>query len=97
MSPLDPRRWGSIIGLAFAHMIAGRYEEAIEWSDRCLNEQPRSILAMRLKIICCAHLGRIEEAHCWLERLLELHPGLTIARWKALYAATLFAPKPQVQ
>jgi TolB-like protein/class 3 adenylate cyclase len=93
LSPLDPRGWGSIIGLAFAHMIAGRYEEAIDWSDRCLHEQPRSILAMRVKIICCAHLGSIEEAHCWLERLLEVQPGLTIARWKALYAATLFAPE----
>jgi TolB-like protein len=93
LSPLDPRRWGFVIGLAFAHMIVGRYEEAIGWSDRCLHEQPRSILAMRLKIICCAHLGRIEDAHCWLQQLSELQPGLTIAGWKALYAATLFAPE----
>jgi TolB-like protein/class 3 adenylate cyclase len=93
LSPLDPLRWGSTIGLSFAHMVAGRYEDAIEWADRCLHEQPRSILAMRLEIVCCAHLGRIEEAHCWLERLLELQPGLTIAGWKALYAATLFAPE----
>jgi adenylate cyclase len=93
LSPLDPLRWGSAVGIAFAHMVAGRYEEAIEWADQCLHEQSRSILAIRLKIICCAHLGRIEEAHCWLKRLLELQPGLTIAGWKALYAATLFAPE----
>jgi hypothetical protein len=44
-------------------------------------------------MVSCAHLGRIEEAYRWLKRLLELQPGLTIAGWKALYAATFLAPE----
>jgi hypothetical protein len=40
-------------------------------------------------VVACAHLGRIEEARDGLERLLELQPDLTIAKFKALYAVTL--------
>ena len=36
-------------------------------------------------------LGHIAEARDWLERLLELQPGLTIAKYKAY--ATFFAPE----
>jgi len=41
-------------------------------------------------VASCAHLGRIEEARAWLNRLIELQPGLTIAKYK-LYAAYISA------
>jgi adenylate cyclase len=70
-----------------AHLAAGRYGEAIEWADRSLAAQPYYRPALRVKAICCAYLGRIEEARDWVSRVLELEPGLTIARFKT------FAPK----
>ena len=84
LSPVDPLGARAFtIGLAAAHLAAGRYEEAIEWADRSLAAQPNYRPALRVKVICCVHLGRNDEARDWLGRLLELEPGLTIARLKA--------------
>ncbi len=57
-----------------------------------MREFPRYAASTRYKVIALAHLGRIEEAREWLERELELHPGLTIAGVKATYAAA-FPPE----
>ena len=37
---------------------------------------------LRVKVVACAQLGRIEEAEHGLRQVLELQPGLTIARLK---------------
>jgi TolB-like protein len=84
LSPVDPLRRGFTLGLALAHLVAGRYEEALEWADQTLGEEPRHRPAIRNKVASYAHLGRIEEAREWLGRLLDLEPGLTIAGFKAL-------------
>jgi tetratricopeptide (TPR) repeat protein len=88
LSPLDPLGYLFTAGLAAVHVMAGRYEEAIEWADRSLRELPRYESAIRNRLIACAHLDRIEEARDGLVRLLEITPGLTIARYKALYTVT---------
>src|SRR5438128_1102318 len=91
LSPLDPLGWAFKGHLAFAHLVAGRYDEAVDWADRCLHEQPRHTSAIRIKVASCAHLGRIEEARDWLGRLLELQPGLTIKKYKALASLSFHA------
>jgi tetratricopeptide (TPR) repeat protein len=92
LSPLDPLGYLFTHGLALGHLAAGRYEEAMEWADRSLREQPRISSAIRDKVILCALLDRIEEARDWVSRLLEVQPGLTIATYKE-YAATYFPPE----
>jgi adenylate cyclase len=93
LSPLDPLAYSSTGGLAFAHMEAGRHQEAIEWADRTLHAQPRYIPAMRIKLVCLAYLGRVDDTNDWLKRVLAVQPGLTIAAWKASFAATVFSPE----
>jgi tetratricopeptide (TPR) repeat protein len=84
LSPLDPLGGRAFtIGLAGAHFAAGRYEKAIGWADRSLAAQPDYRGALRVKAICCAYLGRMEEARDWLRRMLDLEPGLTIAGFRA--------------
>jgi adenylate cyclase len=83
LSPLDPHSWDFAAGLAFAHLLAGRYEEAIEWAERSLRELPHFPPTIRTMVVCCAHVGRITEARAWLDRLLALQPGLTIAKIRA--------------
>jgi tetratricopeptide (TPR) repeat protein len=61
LSPLDPQRWMFYGGLAAAHLVAGRHEEAVEWADRALHEQPRAIAVVAFKTAACGHLGRTEE------------------------------------
>ena len=93
LSPLDPQGLGAKSALALAHLAAGRYEEALEWADRALYEQPRFDPAMGVKIVACARLGRIDEARNWLKRRLELQPGLTIAKWKKNAAVRIASPE----
>src|SRR5713101_5924060 len=93
LSPLDPLAYSSTGGLAFAHMEAGRYEEAIEWADRTLHAQPRYIPAMRIKRVCLAYLGRTDDTNDWLKQVLAVQPELTIAAWKASFASTVFSPE----
>jgi tetratricopeptide (TPR) repeat protein len=91
LSPLDPLRRGFTAGLAIAHLIAGRYEDAVEWTDQSLAAQPDYHPAYRCKVVSLAQLDRIEEARHCLRRLLELQPGFTIARIKA-YGAAVNSP-----
>ncbi|HEY8872836.1 MAG TPA: adenylate/guanylate cyclase domain-containing protein [Stellaceae bacterium] len=91
LSPVDPVAHLFKGGLALAHMAAGRFDEAMEWVDQALSEQPRLVFATRIKLTLCGHLGRSAEAREFLGRLLELQPGLTIARYRA-FAAPFVAP-----
>jgi adenylate cyclase len=92
LSPFDPESPGIKSGLAAAHLIAGRYEEALAWADRSLHEQPHFRPSLRLKVALLAHLGRIEEARDCLRGLLELQPDLTIA-WYRQYGARFLPPE----
>ena len=92
LSPLDPEGPHLKSALAAAHLVAGRYEEALEWTDRSLHEQPHFSTALRTKVVLLAQLDRIEEASHWLQSLLELQPGLTIS-WYRRYGAKFLPPE----
>ena len=68
------------------------YEDAIEWAERSLRELPYFPPTIRIMVISCAHLDRIAEARTWLERLLALQPGLTIANVRA---SPVYSPELQ--
>ena len=89
LSLLDPLGWDFAAGIAWAYTIEGRYEEAIRWADRCLHERASHTMALRIRVASCAHLGRLQEARQWLARLLEVDPGVTIARVKAFLTMAL--------
>jgi hypothetical protein len=74
LSPLDPLGWVFMSGIGFGHLFARQFEDAIEWVDRALQEQPRYTPAIRCR--ACALLGRVEEARDCIGQLLELQPGL---------------------
>jgi tetratricopeptide (TPR) repeat protein len=76
LSPLDPQRWMFGGGLAHVHLLAGRYEEAVQWADRALQENTRAMAILRLKAAACGQLGRIEEGRECVRRLRELVPAL---------------------
>jgi TolB-like protein len=82
LSPLDPLNYNFTGGIAFAHLFAGRYAEAVEWADRSLHENPRYTPLLRVKLVACAHLDRIGEGRELLQEVLRLQPGLTIASLK---------------
>jgi TolB-like protein/class 3 adenylate cyclase len=83
LSPFDPLAYWNACGLAIAHLAARRFEQAIEWADCTLHDQPRFVAAMRVKVAANAHLGHLDEARAELGRMLAVDPKLTIAGLRA--------------
>jgi len=82
LSPFDPLGFHYAVNTAIAHLAARRFEQAIEWADRALHDQPRSVAAMRVKVAANAHLGRLDKARAELSRMLAIDPKLTIAGFR---------------
>ena len=57
LNPLDRHRRNFTTGIARAHLAAGRYEEALDWADRTLREEPGYRGGLSSKAIACAHPG----------------------------------------
>jgi tetratricopeptide (TPR) repeat protein len=83
LSPFDPLAFVNALNIAIAHFAARRFEQAIEWADRTLHDQPRTVSAMRVKVAALAHIGRLDEARAELSRMLAIYHNLTIAGFRA--------------
>jgi len=84
LSPFDPYAFHYAIIIAIAHLAARRFEQAIEWADRTLHDQPRTVVAMRVKVAALAHLGHLDAARAELNRMLAIDPKLTIAGFRTI-------------
>jgi tetratricopeptide (TPR) repeat protein len=91
LSPFDPYTFFCAFSIAIAHLAARRFEQATEWADRTLHDQPRMVSAMRVKVVANAHLGRLDDARAELSRVLAIDPKLTIAGYRAY--ARFMAPE----
>ena len=78
LSPLDPHIIGMQAGTAFAHMLAGRYNEASYWAERAMWAQ-NYVTPLRIAVASHALAGRLAEAQKALVRLRELDPAACIA------------------
>jgi adenylate cyclase len=79
LSPLDPILYNMHVGTAFAHFLAGRYEEATKWANRALSEQPNYPAANRILAASNALAGHLNEAHEAMAHLRELDPSLRVS------------------
>jgi adenylate cyclase len=83
LSPRDPRMFGTYAGLAFAHLLQERFEDAVLWAQRSLDENPNNMPALRYLASALGHLGRTDEARAAVARLRTLAPKETITEWAA--------------
>jgi TolB-like protein len=79
LSPLDPILYNMHVGTAFAHFLAGRYDEASSWAQRALHEQPNYPAANRILAASHALAGQLMEAQQAMARLRELDPALRVS------------------
>lgn len=79
LSPLDPQMITMQAGTAFAHFLAGRYEEALFWADKTRWEQTNYSTPIRLAAACYGLTGRIVEAQKIIPRARELDPALRVS------------------
>jgi len=92
LSPFDPHSYRYAGLIAFVHLAARRFEQAIEWADRALHGQQRFVSALRVKVVALAHLGHLDAARAELNRMLAIDPKLTIAGYRE-YAHFFVAPE----
>jgi adenylate cyclase len=84
MSPLDPFMSGMHSGTAWAHMFAGRYQEAAAHADQALSESPNLYQALRVAAASYALAGRIEQAQKVMSRMRQIDPILRISNLTGL-------------
>ena len=82
LSPLDPLRFRAQGGIAFAHLLAGRYDEAITWAETALRERPNYLAAMRELAASCALAGRLPEAQKAMAHLRQIDPEMRVSTVK---------------
>ena len=82
LSPLDPHGFRARGGIAFAHFLAGRYEEAITWAEAALRQRPTYQASIRELAAACALAGRLPEAQKAMVRLRQLDPARRVSTVK---------------
>jgi TolB-like protein/tetratricopeptide (TPR) repeat protein len=84
LSPRDPRAWYMAGATAFAHMVAGQYEQAVGCARRALAHNPRFTRTLRVLAASLARLGRTESAGQVMQEILRIEPHLTLTklRWR---------------
>jgi TolB-like protein/DNA-binding SARP family transcriptional activator len=90
LSPRDLTMFRTYGGLSYANLLQERFEDAVLWARRSLDENPNYTPSLRLQAAALGHLARVGEAHAVIARLRALVPDETItsiAAWSTSLAA----------
>jgi adenylate cyclase len=80
LNPRGELPWLYISGMAWAHMAAARYHDAVECLKRCLQWRPDYNLVYRGLAASYAQLGRLEEARAMAAECRRLEPDVSISK-----------------
>jgi adenylate cyclase len=82
-SPVDPTLHLTFVGMGFAFIELGRFDEAIVAATKAQRRSPSYSAAYRCLASAFAHLGRDAVAREAAARALEVDPAFTISTWIA--------------
>jgi adenylate cyclase len=77
MNPKDPSIFFRFTGIALAHYVAGRYEDAMSWAQKTVHRKPDWHLGHFLLCASLGQLDRLKEARDAIDDLLQVIPGAT--------------------
>jgi tetratricopeptide (TPR) repeat protein len=80
LSPFDLLAHHFYTGMGWAHLFAGRYDEAASWARKAALEKPDWAPTARVEAIACALSGRIVEAREALGRMLAITPDVRLSK-----------------
>jgi adenylate cyclase len=80
--PVDPKVGRIRSGIAYAHFLLGRYDDAASWAAMALQDNPDYQPALRQAAASNAMAGRPEQAQKAMSRLRQLNPALRISNLK---------------
>ena len=90
LSPYDPLIYLPNVGLAFAQLFSGNFDEAANAAGRASSANPKFSVPRYLHVAALVRLGRQEEAKSIAKVLLEVQPGFTIS---GLVAGNITTPE----
>ncbi len=79
LSPLDPLTFHIHGGMAIAHLIARRPQEAYDYATKSQAENSDWIIGQRYLISACGHLRKMDEGRTAIARMQEMFPGADLA------------------
>jgi tetratricopeptide (TPR) repeat protein len=85
LSPSDPDSFSMCCAMAYAHFFAGRYSEALSWSERAAREKPDILLPIVVAAASNAEAGRIEETKKAMLQVLRIDPALRISKLREVF------------
>jgi tetratricopeptide (TPR) repeat protein len=83
LSPREPREWLIAMGIAIAHMQAGRVDEGISACRRSLSRNPRNAMTLRMLAVGLVKQGRQSEAAQVARKVMDIDPQVTLTRMRA--------------
>jgi hypothetical protein len=86
LSPQDPQTFSMQTAIASAHLVAGRYEDALSAAEAAMRGHPDFLLSNCTCAASAALAGRIDEARRIVFRLRQIDPGLRVSNLKDLLA-----------
>ena len=82
LSPLDPMSFRTLGAAAFAHFVAGRYDDASLWAEKALQERENYLPAIRDLAAANALAGRDAEAQAAVAQLRKVNPAMRVSSVK---------------
>lgn len=79
LSPLDTEMFRMQTGVALAHLMARRFDEACAWAEKAFRDMPRFALPVTAIAASCALAGRMEEAQQAMAEVRRLDPTLRLS------------------
>jgi len=78
LSPHDPVIWAIMASRSIALTLLGRYDEALDWARRSLQQPNTALYAALAELTALGHLDRPEEARQALARARRMKPDLDL-------------------
>jgi adenylate cyclase len=88
LSPRDLMMHLASSYLAQAHFGAGRYEEAVDWAQRSVQQRPDYDHSYRTLAASYAHLGQLDEARAALREAVRMVPEFSLGGLKLLWSGS---------
>jgi TolB-like protein/tetratricopeptide (TPR) repeat protein len=79
LNPLDPEMYRMQAGMALAHLLAGRHDEASAWAGKAYGEMPTFVMVVGIIAASHALAGKAQLASQAMQRLRQLDPDLRIS------------------
>jgi len=90
LSPYDPLMYAYCGMAGMAYLMDGRFDRAIEFALRSMQENRTYTHAYRLLTIASSLAGRAEQARAAAQQLLQLEPTLTVERFRERYPGSAY-------